>query len=80
MGVPLSDPVPLLNVTPDGSGPDSDSVGVGDPEAVIVKEPKTPTVKVALFALVIAGGWLTVRVKLCVASVPMPLCAEIVTG
>jgi hypothetical protein len=74
-GVPLSNPVPVLKVIPDGSGPDSDRVGVGDPVAVIVNDPGTPTVKVALFALVMAGAWFTVRVKFCVASAPTPLCA-----
>ena len=44
-----------------------------------VKEgPLVPTVKVALFALVIAGAWFTVRVKLCVAFGFTPLFAVIV--
>ena len=57
-----------LNVTPLGSAPVSLSVGAGNPVAVTVNVPAVPTVNVVLFALVIAGAWLTVSVKLCVAS------------
>ena len=35
--------------------------------AVTVKLPAVPVVKVVLVALVMAGAWLTVRVKFCVA-------------
>jgi hypothetical protein len=80
LGVPLSNPVPVLKVIPDGSDPDSDRVGAGVPVSVTVKDPGIPTVKVALLALVMAGAWSTVRVKFCVASVPTPLCAVIVSG
>ena len=59
-GVPLSTPVVALNVTPLGSVPLSLRVGAGEPVTVTVNEPAVPTVKVALFALVMAGGWLTV--------------------
>ena len=45
-----------MNVTPEGSAPDSDSVGEGAPVAVTVKIPAVPTVNVALEALVIAGA------------------------
>ena len=67
-GVPLSTPVAALNVTPVGSGRSlSLSVGVGIPVVVTVKLPAVPVVKVVLVALVIAGAWLTVRVKVWVA-------------
>jgi len=55
-GVPLSAPVAALKLTPAGSAPVSLSVGEGVPVAVTVNEPKAPTVNVALFALVMAGG------------------------
>ena len=45
---------------------------------VTVKVPAVPTVKVALAALVIAGAWLTVRVKVWVAALPTPLWAVMV--
>lgn len=56
VGVPDSTPVAALNVTPEGSEPDSVSVGAGDPESVTVNHPAAPTVKAALFALVIVGA------------------------
>ena len=34
-----------------------------------------PTVKVVLAALLMAGAWSTVSVKVCVAAVPAPLLA-----
>jgi len=43
-----------LKVIPDGSVPDSLRVGAGDPLVVTVKLPATPTVKVVVFALVMA--------------------------
>ena len=55
VGVPLSTPVVALNVTPAGSAPVSPRVGAGVPVAVTVNVPAVPTVKVVLFALVIAG-------------------------
>jgi hypothetical protein len=82
-GVPPSVAVPsplFTNVTPFGSVPVSLSDGVGVPVVVTVKLPAVPTVKVVLFALVIAGAWFTVSVKLWVAAVPTPLLAVIVTG
>ena len=51
------------------------SVGVGKPVVVTVKVPALPTVNVVLSALVIAGAWSTVSVKVCVASGPTPLAA-----
>jgi hypothetical protein len=54
VGVPLR--VPALNVTPPGSVPDSAILGVGDPVAVTVNEPATPSVNVVLFALAMAGA------------------------
>jgi hypothetical protein len=64
-GVPLRTPVAGVNVTPAGSVPVSPNVGAGNPVAVTVKVPAAPTLKVALFALVIIGAWSTVSVKLC---------------
>ena len=69
-----------MNVTPEGNAPDSDSVGVGVPVAVTLKVPAAPTAKVVLLALVMAGAWFTVSVKLCVAFVPTPFCAVNVMG
>jgi hypothetical protein len=77
-GVPLSVAVPFLlftNVTPLASVPLSLSDGVGVPVVVTVKLPFFPTVNVVLLALVIAGAWFTVRVKLWVAALPTPLLA-----
>jgi hypothetical protein len=45
---------------------------------VAINDPAAPTVKAMVFALVMAAAWFTVSVKLCVASVPMPLWAVIV--
>ena len=78
VGVP--DKTPPENVTPVGRVPASVIVGVGEPVAVTVNVPAVPTTKVVLFALVMAGAWLTVSVKLCVAWVPMPLFAWKVIG
>ena len=47
---------------------------------VTVNVPAVPTVKVVLSALVIAGAWSTVRVKLWVASGITPLAAVIVSA
>jgi hypothetical protein len=74
-GVPLSVAVAAVNVTPLGSTPVSMNVGAGKPVAVTGNVPAVPTVKVVLFALVIAGARFTVSVKLCTASAPAPLCA-----
>jgi hypothetical protein len=77
-GVPLSVPVSLplsRKVTPLGKAPVSVRIEVGKPVVVRLNEPDVPTVKVALLALVIAGAWSTVSVKVCVASAPIPLCA-----
>jgi len=78
--IPLRVPVAAVNVTPVGSEPVSLSVGVGLPVAVTVNVPAVPTVKVALFVLVIAAAWFTVNVKFWVASAPAPLCAVNVIG
>jgi hypothetical protein len=53
------------------------SEGVGVPVVVTVKLPAVPAVNVVLLALVIAGAWSTVNVKLWVA-VPALLLAVIV--
>ena len=52
---------------------DSASVATGDPVAVTVNVPAVPTVKLALFTLVIAGAVFTVSVKFCVAVGATPL-------
>jgi hypothetical protein len=70
----------LVKVTPLGSAPDSLRDGVGDPVVVTVKLPAPPTMKVVVPALVIAGACFTVSVKLCVAFVPTPFAAVIVSG
>src|SRR5712691_10538078 len=68
-GMPLSVPVPLplsVNVTPAGrAAPPRAIDGGGNPLVVTVKVPAVPTVNVVAFALVMAGAWFTVRVKLC---------------
>lgn len=65
---------------PLGRLPVSDRDGVGKPVAVTENDPTVPTVNVVAAALVIAADLSTVRVKLCVAAVPMPLLAVIVNG
>jgi len=45
-----------------------------------VNVPAVPPVNVVFAPLVIAAAWFTVSVKLCVASVPTPLCAVNVIG
>jgi hypothetical protein len=70
-------PVPFLlsvKVTPVGS-PVAPSAGTGNPVVFTVNVPPVPWTKPALEALVIAGGWFTVKVKLWVAFVPTPLLA-----
>jgi hypothetical protein len=77
-GMPAKVPVPFLlskNVTPLGSAPVSVKDGTGKPVAVTGNVPAVPTVNAVLLALLIAGGWSTVNVKVCVASVPIPLWA-----
>ena len=77
-GVPASLAVPLplsAKVTPDGSDPDSvRPIGVL-PVVVTVKVPAVPTVKVAVLAEVMAGGVLTIRLKVAVWVwvVPVPV-------
>ena len=64
-------------VSPDGSAsPPIARDGAGTPVVVTVKKvPDTPTTKLVVFALVIAGAWLIVTVKLWTTSGPMPLAA-----
>ena len=80
-GVPANVAVPsplLVKVTLLGNAPVSPNDAVGVPVVVTVKVPAVPTVNVALLELVITGAVFTVSVKLCVPSVPIPLCAVIV--
>ena len=79
-GVPPSTPVPALNVTPLGSDPVALRLGAGKPVAVTVNDPAVPTTNVVLFALVMAGAWLTVSVKLWLAFGSTPLEAVKVIG
>ena len=73
-GVPEITPVVGSRPRPLGRVPVvTAKVGAGKPVAATVKLPAVPTVKVALAALVMVGDWPTVRVKVCVASVPTPL-------
>ena len=80
-GVPDNVAVPLLlltKVTPVGSAPDSLMLmpaPVGKPVVVTEKVPAIPTVKVVLFALVIVGASLTVRVKFWAGVDPAALLA-----
>jgi hypothetical protein len=67
----------VTNVTPLGSAPLSLTDGVGTPVAVTVKLPAAPTENVVLLPLVIAGGWFTASVKLCIAAGVTPLLAVI---
>ena len=77
-GVPLSRP-DELKVTPLGRGPlVLKVIEAGKPVAVTWNEPDVPTVKVVLFALVMAGAWSTVSVKLWVAFGTRPLLAVMV--
>jgi len=82
-GVPASvaAPPPLsVNLTPFGRLRGSDNVELGHPVVVTVKVPAWPTVKVVPAELVIPGAWLTVRVKVWVASGLTPFVAVIVNG
>ena len=76
-GVPLSRP-DELRVTPLGRGPLVVKVGAGRPVAATWNEPNVPTVKVVWLALVMAGAWSTVSVKLWVAFGDTPLLAVMV--
>jgi hypothetical protein len=55
-GVPPSTPLTAPNEIPAGSAPVSLKVGDGKPVAVTLNVPGLPTVKLVLFALVIAGA------------------------
>jgi len=78
--VPLNTPVDALNATPVGNAPDSLRVAAGNPLAVTVMLPAVPTVNVALLALVIAGAWSIVSMKLWLAGGPTPFAAVNVTA
>lgn len=71
--LPDSVPVPLplsTKVTPLGSAPFSERAGGGNPVVVTVNDPDAPAVKVALVALVMAGGPATVLVAVMVTGPP----------
>src|SRR4051794_29924975 len=81
-GMPARVAVPLplsVSVTPVGSAPVLVRLAVGKPEDVTVNVPAAPTANVALFALVTAGAWLTVRGKDWVAAGATPFAAMTVT-
>ena len=75
-------PLPLsVNVMPVGSVPVRVMlVTAGTAEVVTLKVAAVPTTNVALAALVNAGAEVIVRTKFCVAAVPTPLLAEMVSG
>jgi uncharacterized membrane protein len=79
VGVPLSVP-PGARVTPAGSVPVSLKLGAGNPVAVTGNELLLPTVNVVAAALVTAGAWSIVNVKLWVAFAPTPLLAVMAMG
>ena len=79
-GVPLKIPVEGSNVTPEGNAPVSENVDAGNPLAVTVNEPGTPTVSAVFAALVIVGGSFTVMVMFWVAFGLTPFCAVILRG
>jgi hypothetical protein len=64
-----------VNVTPDGSVPDSASDGVGVPTEVTVNVEEVNVGKLALAAEVMTGAVFTVNVKACVAFGVWPLAA-----
>lgn len=68
VGVPASTPVAGVKVTPGGRVPDWVKVGAGVPEAVTVKEPDVPTVKVVEVAEVKEGA--ITRLSVNVADIP----------
>src|ERR1017187_8614194 len=85
-GVPASVAVPSwlsTNETPEGRVPVSPmtiEAFVGKPVVVTAKVPAVPTLNAVLFALVMAGGWFTVSVKVWLASGGMPFAAVMVIG
>ena len=79
-GVPARVAVPSLlstKVTPVGSAPVSLKAEVANPVVVTVNVPNVPVANVVLSALVIAGAWSTVSVKLWLAAGATPLAAAI---
>ena len=82
VGLPARVPLPLwlsINVRPEGNVPVGVMLGTGEPVAVTVNTPFAVVPNVALFALVIPNGWLTVSEKLCV-ELPAVLVAVRVSG
>jgi hypothetical protein len=74
-------PSPLfLKLTPLGSVPVLVRDGFGKPVVVTMKANWVLTLSVTADGLVIAGAWLTVRVKFWVAVVPTPLAAAMARG
>jgi hypothetical protein len=76
-------PSPLsTKVTPAGSAPDSDNVGLGDPVVATVNDPAEATKKVVVLALVIVGAApaFTVSMKFWVALGDTVFAAVMVNG
>ncbi len=71
-----------VKLTPLGSEPQWESVGVGEPVVVTVNDPADPMPKAVVLALVIARACavLTVSVKLWAAFGVTPLAAVMVNG
>jgi len=69
-----------VKVTPLGKAPDSERLGAGKPVVVTENVPAVPTVKVVEAPLLIVGALPTIKVKLCVPFVPIPLLAMMVIG
>jgi hypothetical protein len=79
----LAVPLPLsVNVTPAGSAPDSDKVGLGDPVVATMNDPAEATKKVVVLALVIVGAIspFTVSMKFWVALGDTVFAAVMVNG
>src|SRR5436305_1305256 len=75
-------PLPLsVKVTLAGSAPDWVGAALsGKPVVVTLNVPAAPVWKVVVFELVMAGAWLTVGVKFCVAFGATPLLPVMTIG
>ena len=83
VGVPAIVPVPTpappeVKVTPVGNTPACEMVGVGPPVDVILNVPATPTVNVALLALLTSGGAMFTGVNVVVADATLLNAAPLV--
>ena len=83
VGVPAILPIPVpappeVNNTPVGNAPACVIVGVGPPVDVILNVPATPTVNVALLALLTTGGAIFTGVNVVVADATLLNAAPLV--